>query len=72
MTAAWAWLILTLSVMAQSPQRAGGKPSPANGKILWQVQLGSQLTNSPQTYMLDGRQYITVAAGDSLFAFYLQ
>ena len=26
----------------------------------------------PQTYMLDGRQYITVAAGDTLFAFYLQ
>jgi len=44
----------------------------ANGKILWHAQLGSQLTNSPQTYMLDGRQYITVAAGDSLFAFYLQ
>jgi len=44
----------------------------SNGKILWHAQLGSQLTNSPQTYMLDGRQYITVAAGDSLFAFYLQ
>ena len=44
----------------------------ATGKILWHAQLGSQLTNSPQTYMLDGRQYVTVAAGDTLFAFYLQ
>jgi alcohol dehydrogenase (cytochrome c) len=44
----------------------------ATGKILWHAQLGSQLTNSPQTYMLDGRQYFTVAAGDTLFAFYLQ
>jgi acido-empty-quinoprotein group A len=44
----------------------------ATGKILWHAQLGSQLTNSPQTYLLDGRQYITVAAGDSVFAFYLQ
>jgi alcohol dehydrogenase (cytochrome c) len=44
----------------------------ASGKILWHAQLGSQLTNSPQTYMLDGRQYFTVAAGDTLFAFYLQ
>ena len=30
-----------------------------DGKILWHAQLGSQLTNSPQTYRLDGRQYIT-------------
>ena len=44
----------------------------ANGKILWHAQLGSQLTNGPQTYLLDGRQYITAAAGDTLFAFYLQ
>ena len=43
-----------------------------NGKILWHAQLGSQLTNGPQTYLLDGRQYITAAAGDTLFAFYLQ
>ena len=44
----------------------------ANGKVLWHAQLGLQLTNSPQTYLLDGRQYLTVAAGDTLFAFYLQ
>jgi alcohol dehydrogenase (cytochrome c) len=42
------------------------------GTILWHAQLGAQLTNSPQTYLLDGRQYIVVAAGDTLFAFYLQ
>ena len=44
----------------------------ANGRILWHAQLGSQITNAPQTYMLDGRQYVTVAAGDTLWAFYLQ
>ena len=43
-----------------------------DGKILWHAQLGAQLTNSPQTYLLDGRQYIVVAAADTLFAFYLQ
>jgi alcohol dehydrogenase (cytochrome c) len=42
------------------------------GTILWHAQLGAQLTNSPQTYLLDGRQYLVVAAGDTLFAFYLQ
>jgi alcohol dehydrogenase (cytochrome c) len=44
----------------------------ATGKILWHAQLGSQITNAPQTWMLDGRQYVTVASGDTLWAFYLQ
>lgn len=44
---------------------------PANGKILWHSRLG-QVSNAPETYMLDGHQYILVAAGDSLYAFYLQ
>jgi acido-empty-quinoprotein group A len=44
----------------------------ATGDILWHAQLGAQLTNSPQTYTLDGRQYIVVAAADTLWAFYLQ
>ena len=43
---------------------------PANGKILWHSHIG-QVTNAPETYMLDGHQYILVAAGDSLFAFAL-
>jgi acido-empty-quinoprotein group A len=44
----------------------------STGRILWHAQLGSQITNGPQTYVLDGRQYVTVAAGDTLWAFYLQ
>ncbi len=43
---------------------------PANGKILWHSHLG-QVSDAPETYMLDGHQYILVAAGDSLFAFTL-
>ena len=43
---------------------------PANGKILWHTHLG-QISNAPETYMLDGRQYILVAAGDTLYAFTL-
>lgn len=27
--------------------------------------------NAPETYMLDGRQYILVAAGGTVYAFYL-
>jgi alcohol dehydrogenase (cytochrome c) len=43
---------------------------PANGTILWHSRIG-QVTNAPETYMLDGHQYILAAAGDTLFAFTL-
>jgi acido-empty-quinoprotein group A len=44
----------------------------ATGKPLWHARLGTSLTNTPQTFALDGRQYVVVAAGDSLFGFALQ
>ena len=43
---------------------------PANGKILWHSRIG-QVSNAPETYMLDGHQYVLAAAGDTLFAFTL-
>ena len=55
----------------------GGDPSgnlvafdPANGALLWHSAIG-QVTNAPQTYMADGRQYVIAAAGDTLYAFAL-
>ncbi|MBI4903852.1 MAG: acido-empty-quinoprotein group A [Acidobacteria bacterium] len=38
------------------------------GKPLWHARIG-RITNAPQTYMLDGHQYVTVATGDMLWAF---
>jgi alcohol dehydrogenase (cytochrome c) len=43
---------------------------PADSKILWHSHIG-QVSNAPETYMLDGHQYVLVAAGDELFAFRL-
>jgi alcohol dehydrogenase (cytochrome c) len=43
---------------------------PANGKILWHTHIGP-VSNAPETYMLDGHQYLLVAAGDTLYAFTL-
>ena len=40
------------------------------GKPLWHAHIGN-VTNAPQTYALDGKQYLLVAAGDSLYAFTL-
>jgi alcohol dehydrogenase (cytochrome c) len=42
---------------------------PANGNPLWHARVG--VTNAPETYMLDGHQYILVGAGDSVYAFRL-
>jgi alcohol dehydrogenase (cytochrome c) len=41
-----------------------------NGKILWHSQLLAA-PNAPITYLLDGKQYVFVAAGDILYAFVL-
>ncbi len=41
------------------------------GSPLWHAGIGNT-TNAPQTYMLDGKQYVVVAVNDSLYAFYLQ
>ena len=40
------------------------------GKPLWHSRIG-EVTNPPQTYLLDGRQYLLVAAGNTLYAFTL-
>jgi alcohol dehydrogenase (cytochrome c) len=38
------------------------------GKPLWHSRVGP-VTNPPQTYMIDGRQYLLVASCDTLYAF---
>ena len=43
---------------------------PANGNTLWHSRIG-QVSNAPETYIVDGHQYILAAAGDTLFAFTL-
>jgi acido-empty-quinoprotein group A len=42
---------------------------PAAGTILWHFTLPQNVSNGPSTWMLDGRQYLIVGAGDTLFAF---
>jgi len=40
----------------------------STGVPVWHSKIGD-VTNPPQTYLIDGRQYLLVAAGDTLFAF---
>ena len=45
--------------------------NPATGQTLWHLNIGARVPNSPMTYMLDGRQYVVFAAGDTVYAFAL-
>ncbi|MCE2540377.1 MAG: acido-empty-quinoprotein group A [Acidobacteria bacterium] len=40
----------------------------ADGDLLWHTRIGN-ISNAPQTHLLDGRQYVLVAVGQRLFAF---
>ncbi|HTG04545.1 MAG TPA: PQQ-dependent dehydrogenase, methanol/ethanol family [Bradyrhizobium sp.] len=41
------------------------------GKELWKINLGARVRGSPISFLLNGRQYIAVAAGHSMFVFLL-
>jgi len=41
------------------------------GKPLWHFNTGQDITASPMTYAVDGKQYIAIAAGSDVFAFAL-
>jgi alcohol dehydrogenase (cytochrome c) len=43
-----------------------------NGALLWKAQLGGQINMGPMTYSVDGKQYIAVNSGNSLFVFGLR
>jgi alcohol dehydrogenase (cytochrome c) len=40
----------------------------ATGGLLWHTRIGN-ISNAPQTYEVDGRQYLTVGVGDTLYSF---
>ena len=43
-----------------------------NGKLLWHFNTGQSWKAGPMTYMVDGNQYIAVAAGTTILAFSLR
>jgi alcohol dehydrogenase (cytochrome c) len=43
-----------------------------NGTLLWHTALGGQVAAAPVSYRVDGRQYISIAAGHALFTFALK
>ncbi len=43
-----------------------------NGSPLWHADLGTLVSNAPETYLLDGKQYVLTAAGDTVYSFRLK
>jgi alcohol dehydrogenase (cytochrome c) len=43
-----------------------------SGALLWKFTVGGSVISGPMTYSVGGRQYISVTAGNSLFAFALR
>jgi alcohol dehydrogenase (cytochrome c) len=43
-----------------------------NGKLLWKTNTGGQMSSSPITYSVDGKQYVAMSCGHALFVFGLR
>ncbi len=43
----------------------------ASGKPLWHFQMGGAVYAAPMAFAVDGREYVTIAAGSALYAFAL-
>ena len=43
----------------------------SNGATLWHAGSGGQISSSPITYELDGRQYVVTSSGGVIFAWAL-
>jgi alcohol dehydrogenase (cytochrome c) len=42
------------------------------GAELWKASVGGEVSSGPMTYSVNGRQYVSVSAGNSLFTFALR
>jgi alcohol dehydrogenase (cytochrome c) len=70
----WAGVLTTASDLLFS----GGKEGyffaldARSGELLWKTALGGQVNSGPMSYAIGGKQYVNVAAGNSLFTFALK
>ena len=43
-----------------------------NGELLWKANVGGLVASGPMSYAVDGRQYVAISAGNSLFVYALK
>jgi alcohol dehydrogenase (cytochrome c) len=70
----WGGTLTTASGLVIVGEDGGGLMAvdAANGKSLWMFRTNATWKASPMTYMFDGKQYISVAAGSNILAFAIQ
>jgi alcohol dehydrogenase (cytochrome c) len=70
----WAGVLSTAGDLVFSGGREGYffALDARDGKLLWKVALGGQVNSGPMSYSVNGKQYISVAAGTALFSFALR
>jgi alcohol dehydrogenase (cytochrome c) len=44
----------------------------ADGKLLWETNLGPSVSAGPMTYMVKGKQYVSIQCGSALYTFTLR
>lgn len=67
----WAGVLSTAGGLVFGGSREGNfyALDAATGKPLWDFQTGGEIVANPISYLVDGRQFITIPAGHSLFVF---
>jgi alcohol dehydrogenase (cytochrome c) len=70
---AWAGVLTTAGGLVFSGNQEGSffAADARSGDVLWRYRVGSPVYAAPTTYEIDGRQYVTIAAGSTLTAFAL-
>jgi len=43
-----------------------------SGSVLWKATVGASVQSSPITYLVNGKQFVSINAGNSLFTFSLR
>jgi len=70
----WAGVLTTASDLLFSGGREGYfyALDARNGNLLWKQSLGGQINSAPMSFALDGKQYISVNAGNAMFVYALR
>jgi alcohol dehydrogenase (cytochrome c) len=69
-----AGVLTTASNLLFSGDRDGGfyALDARDGKSVWETNLGKDVSAGPMTYMVNGKQYVSIQAGSALFTFGLR
>lgn len=70
----WAGVMTTASDVLFSGGREGNffALDARTGNLLWKASVGGQVNSAPMSYSIDGKQYVAVSAGATLFVYALR